>query len=217
MLKKRTENEIDLYIRRYPALSPLCAEISAGIECMAAMYRNGGKLLVCGNGGSASDSLHIVGELMKNFAMERKIPAALQKALTENFPEEAPYYIRHLQGAVPAVSLVGETSLMTAYGNDSEGELVFAQQVVGYGRSGDVLLAISTSGNSENVLHAAKVSKALGLTVISLTGRSGGELRKYSDILLNVPADVTHQVQELHLPVYHLLCCGVELECFGGP
>lgn len=216
MLKKRTENEIDLYIRRYPALFPLCAEISAGIECMTAMYRNGGKLLVCGNGGSASDSLHIVGELMKNFAMERKIPAALQKSLAENFPEEAPYYTRYLQGAVPAISLVGETSLMTAYGNDSVGELAFAQQIVGYGRSGDVLLAISTSGNSANVLHAAKVARAMGLAIISLTGRSGGKLRKYSDILLNVPADVAHQVQELHLPVYHLLCRGVEQECFGG-
>lgn len=217
MLKKLVEDEIDLYIRRFPALSSLRVELSASIDCLAGMYRNGRKLLVCGNGGSAADSLHIVGELMKNFALERKIPATLQKKLTETFPEEAPYYIKHLQGAIPAISLVSEISLMTAYSNDSAGELVFAQQVVGYGQSGDVLLAISTSGNSANVIHAVKVAKSMGLSVISLTGQSGGELRKYSDILLNVPAEVTHQVQELHLPVYHLLCCGLEQECFGEP
>lgn len=216
MLKQTAEAALDTLLERFPVLSPLREQITAGVLLLAETYRGGGKLLLCGNGGSAADSLHIVGELMKNFTRPRPIPPELKGELERLYPDDAPYYEKYLQAALPAVSLVSETSLLTAYGNDAAADLAFAQQVAGYGKEGDVLLAISTSGNSPNVLHAAKIAKAKGLSVISMTGRNGGKLRELSDILLNVPSSVTHHIQELHLPVYHGLCQLLEIELFGA-
>lgn len=182
-------------------------------------YRGGGKLIICGNGGSAADAMHIVGEMMKSFMLPRKIadcrPEFVDKA-QELFPADVEYFKANLQGALPTVSLVGETSLLTAFANDVTPNLVFAQQIFGLGRSGDVLLAISTSGNSDNVLFAVEVAKIMGLKVVAMTGRRGGRLRHQSDVAICVPADLSHTIQEFHLPIYHMLCLAAENEFFGG-
>lgn len=214
MLKKETRNELNLVIQRYPCLESIRDPLFQSAEQIKSAYLSGGKVLICGNGGSAADSLHIVGELMKSFVGKRKVCPQLMGSLQEKYPEDAAFYADNLQGALPAIALVSEVSLMTAFGNDKSSELVFAQQVLGYGNPGDVLLAISTSGNSANVVHAAKIAKCMGLCVISLTGSSGGALREISDILLAVPSDITYQIQELHLPIYHALCLSIEKELF---
>ena len=171
--------------------------------------------MICGNGGSASDSLHIVGELMKGFVLQRKLPSDLQNALREAAPNSAEYLIKNLQGALPAISLVSEVALSTAYANDKASDLAFAQQVLGQGRKGDILLAISTSGNSSNVLYAAQVAKALEISVVGLTGVGGGKLSDWSNVLIDVPEKETYKIQELHLPVYHAICLALEQEFFG--
>lgn len=214
MLKEKSLREVQVLIERYPALDYLRSELMSAIERLVQCAENEGKILVCGNGGSAADSLHIVGELMKSFILKRKMPASWQDKLRTQFPHHADYYIDHLQGAIPAISLVNEVGLMTAYSNDNAADLVFAQQVLGYGRAGDVLLAISTSGNSDNVLHAARIAKTIGLDVLSMTGAGGGKLRDLSDVLLAVPSSVTYQIQEYHLPVYHAICRAMEAELF---
>lgn len=214
MLSENTLAEVKLLVSRYPVLNPLEDAVIKSVELIAASCRSGGKLLVCGNGGSASDSLHIVGELMKSFVLKREISLELREKFTAQYPEEASYYIKNLQGAIPAISLVNEVALTTAYGNDQSSELAFAQQVLGYGRAGDVLIAISTSGNSANVIHAARVARTIGVSVISMTGESGGQLKRLSDVLLNVPSSATYQIQELHLPVYHAICLALEKELF---
>lgn len=215
MLKYAAIKEIDILVERYPALQPLYEAAVAATEMMAAAVRHGGQLLVCGNGGSAADSVHIVGELMKSFVLPRKLPSALQERLKQEYPKDAAFYIEHLQQGVPAISLVTEIGLTTAFGNDCASELAFAQQVLGYGKKGDVLIAISTSGNSGNVLHAVKIARTLGLHVVSLTGAGGGKLKELSDILLDVPSKITYQIQEYHLPIYHALCLALETELFG--
>lgn len=216
MLKSTTIGEITLLLNRYPALELLRERLVQAVEEMVQTFSSGGKLLICGNGGSAADSLHITGELMKSFVKRRPLSEDIVLRFRAQFPEAAEYYINNLQGALPAISLVSESALMTAYGNDNTADLVFAQQVFGYGKDNDVLLAISTSGNSGNVLHAARVARAMGLKVISLTGEKGGALAELSDILLDVPSSITHQIQELHLPVYHTICLAVETELFEG-
>lgn len=206
--------EIQLLLNRYPILTDLRSNLISAVELLAQCYERGGKILICGNGGSAADSLHIVGELMKGFVLKRPISADLQAVLKKQYPGDANYYIDNLQQAIPAISLTVEESLLTAYSNDNAADLVFAQQVLGYGSIGDVLFGISTSGNSVNVLHAAKIAKALGIKVISLTGASGGKLKDYSDVVLPVPSNVTYQIQEYHLPVYHAICLALEKQFF---
>lgn len=214
MLKEKSLHEVDVLIERYSALKSLRGELVCAIERVVQCVEKDRKILVCGNGGSAADSLHIVGELMKSFVLKRKLSPMWQNKIRELFPDQADYYIDNLQGTVPAISLVNEVGLMTAYSNDNAADLVFAQQVLGYGQAGDVLLAISTSGNSGNVLHAARIAKAVGIDVISLTGAGGGKLKNLSDILLAVPSSVTYQIQEYHLPIYHAICLAVEAQLF---
>lgn len=214
-MKEIAVTDIQLLVERYPQLLPLRENILQALQCLTKAYQEGHTLLVCGNGGSAADSLHITGELMKTFSFKRPISAEVQTKLKEAFPEQAAFYIQSLEGALPTISLVNEVGLMTAYANDKAGSLVFAQQVIGYGKKGAVLLAISTSGNSENVVHAARVAKAMGMSVISLTGEGGGILRELSDVLINVPSRITYQIQEFHLPVYHAMCLALEHEFFG--
>lgn len=192
----------------YPELTPLCEELEAIYTCLCGIYREGGKLLLCGNGGSAADCEHIVGELMKGFLKKRPLPTDQIRALQGAGLEEP--LCRHLQGALPAMALTGHPALCSAVANDTDPALVFAQQVLGLGRSGDALLAISTSGNAENVAAAALTARALGMTTIALTGRSGGRLATLCDYTLRVPADETYRVQEYHLPVYHALCAMLE-------
>lgn len=214
MLNEKSLYEVDHLIERYPTLVSLRHKLITTVETITECYRKGGKILVCGNGGSAADSLHIVGELMKSFVLKRKISPQIRLKLKSQWGEEADYYIANLEEAIPVISLVNEVSLMTAYSNDKMADLVFAQQVLGYGKPGDVLIGISTSGNSANVVHAVKVAKAIGIKIISLTGNSGGKLCKLSDVTLNVPSEITYQIQELHLPVYHAICLMLETELF---
>ena len=215
MLKEKSLREIEVLIERYPVLGPMRNELISAVERMVLCVEKGRKILICGNGGSAADSLHIVGELMKSFVLKRKLPPVWQDKLREQYPDLAEYYIQNLQGAIPAISLVNEVSLMTAYSNDNAADLMFAQQVLGYGQVGDVLLAISTSGNSGNVLHAARIANAIGMEVISMTGANGGKLKELSDVLLAAPSTITHQIQEYHLPIYHAICLALEAHFFG--
>lgn len=209
------EEHLNHLIDRYPKLIVCKEDIMRAYELLEAAYQNGRKLLVCGNGGSASDSEHIVGELMKEFKLKRKIYGNQATALREIDSELGQVLADNLQGALPAISLTGHSALQTAYMNDAVPELVFAQQVNGYGKPGDVFLGISTSGNSKNVLYAAVNAKAKGLKVIGLTGAKENKLMKFADVCIRVPETETYKIQELHLPVYHCLCLMLEQKFFG--
>lgn len=209
------EEQLTILIERYPQLAVCKDDIKRAYEILEAAYSNGRKLLVCGNGGSASDSEHIVGELMKEFKLKRKVYSDHAAALKEIDPELGLVLADNLQGALPAISLTGHSSLQTAFMNDAVPELVFAQQVNGYGKPSDVFLGISTSGNSKNVLYAAVNAKAKGLKVIGLTGAKENKLMKYADVCIRVPETETYKIQELHLPVYHCLCLMLEDKFFG--
>ena len=211
----RLEKHIDHLIDRYPKLIVCREDIVKAYELLEAAYSSGRKLLVSGNGGSASDSEHIVGELMKEFKLKRRVYSDQAVALKEIDSELGQTLAEGLQGALPAISLTGHSSLTTAFMNDAMPELVFAQQINGYGKPGDVYLGISTSGNSKNVLYAAVNSKARGLKVIGLTGSKENKLMKYADVCIRVPETETYKIQELHLPVYHCLCLMLEDRFFG--
>lgn len=209
------DEHFQILIERYPKLAICKEDIKKAYELLEEAYRNGRKLLVCGNGGSASDSEHIVGELMKEFKLKRKVYGSQATALKEIDPELGQVLADNLQGALPAISLTGHSSLQTAFMNDVVPELVFAQQVNGYGKSGDVFMGISTSGNSRNVLYAAVNAKAKGLKVIGLTGGQENKLMQYADVCIRVPETETYKIQEMHLPVYHCLCLMLEEKFFG--
>lgn len=206
---------VDQLCERYPTLTTVKPAIEAACNQLIACYENGGKVLVCGNGGSCSDSDHIVGELMKSFELKRPIKSTIQEKLAIIDPERGSYLASHLQQGLPAISLTAHTALTTAVANDIDGEVIFAQQVIGYGQPDDILIGISSSGNSQNVLDACMVAKAMNLKVIGLTGETGGKMKPLCDILVNVPGRRTFMVQELHLPVYHVLCLAVEHHFFG--
>lgn len=207
---------LDDLLKRYPLLEAVKNEIFKAGQSLIDCYENKGKVLVCGNGGSCSDSDHIVGELMKGFEHKRPIDDGLKNQLMEIGGERGAYLAVKLQCALPAISLTAQNALITAVANDTDANLIFAQQVVGYGNSGDVLIAISSSGNSQNVLDAIVTAKAKGLFVIGLTGESGGKMSAMCDVLVNVPGTRTASVQEFHLPVYHALCVMVETHFFGN-
>lgn len=206
---------IDLLIQRYPCLNNCRQDIISAYNILEEAYASGKKLLVAGNGGSASDSEHIVGELMKEFKLKRKIYTAQAERLKNIDEEMGAVLAKHLQGSLPAISLVGEPSLTTAFMNDAVPVLIFAQQINGLGAAGDVFLGISTSGNSKNVLYAAVTAKSKGLKVIGLTGDKENQLMKFSDVCIRVPETETYKIQELHLPVYHCLCLMLEERFFG--
>ena len=210
------EEQLNLLVERYPKLAVCKEDIKKAYELLETAYRNGRKLLVCGNGGSAPDSEHIVGELMKEFKLKRKVYSDQATALKEIDSELGQVLADNLQGALPAICLTGHSSLTTAFMNDANADLVFAQQVNGYGKVGDVFWGISTSGNSRNVLFAAVNAKAKGLKVIGLTGAKENKLMKYSDVCIRVPETETYKIQELHLPVYHSLCLMLEEQFFGS-
>jgi len=214
-MKASTYETLSNLENRFPQLHICMEEVSSASKQLISCFKAGGKLLTCGNGGSAADCEHIVGELMKAFLLPRSLEIEKQRQIREAYPKEAELMISNLQRAVPAISLVSQTALMTTFVNDVSSQMLFAQQVLSYGCPGDVLLAISTSGNSDNVLHAARIARIQDVQVITLTGRDGGSLKELSDIAICVPADATYQVQELHLPIYHCLCACVENELFG--
>jgi D-sedoheptulose 7-phosphate isomerase len=203
-------NQIELLIQRYPVLECCKDDISAAFEILCDSYNNKGKLLVCGNGGSAADAEHIVGELMKGFRNSRKCDFITATKFKEIDEKMGAVLAENLQGALAAIALDGHIALSTAYMNDCSPLLCFAQQVNGFGISGDVLLGISTSGNSKNVIYAAVAAKAKGMKVIGLTGKNESKLSMLADVCIRVPETETYMVQELHLPVYHSLCLMLE-------
>lgn len=194
---------INELIKRYPALDECKEDIQKALNLLTETYKNGGKVLVCGNGGSAADSEHIVGELMKGFMLKRKV-------CDERIPEDLKC---NLQGALPAISLPSQSAILSAFINDVEPDMMYAQLVYGYAKEGDLLIGLSTSGNSKNVVNAARVAKAMNMKVLSLTGISGGKLNEISDVTVKVPECETYKIQEYHLPVYHYLCAETE-KCF---
>ena len=200
-------NMIEDLLRRYPTLSVCGVEISAAGSLLLDVYRRGGKTLVCGNGGSAADAEHICGELLKKFRKHREIPPEVAAKLR-------PELTKQLEGSLPAISLNSMCGILTAFANDVSWELAFAQQVLGLARPDDVLLVLSTSGNSANCVAAAEVMKAVGGKVIAFTGEAESRLSEMCDVTIRVPETETHKVQELHLPVYHALCAAIEEELF---
>jgi D-sedoheptulose 7-phosphate isomerase len=203
-------------VSRFPSLRPLEEEFLAALRLVTTCFDQGGKLLVCGNGGSAADADHLVGELMKGFLLHRPLSSELRGKLEESAGEDGAFLAETLQGALPAISLSAHAALLSAFSNDKDPSAAYAQQVLGYGRPTDVLVCFSTSGNSRNILLAAKTARALGLRVIGFTGFHGGHLAPLCDAALCVPEEETYKVQELHLPVYHALAAAVEAEFFGA-
>jgi D-sedoheptulose 7-phosphate isomerase len=211
---EKPEDALDGLIAAHAPLSAVRRGIWAVYEILERCFASGGRLYICGNGGSAADALHIVGELVKSFDLERPVGGAFADGLRERFPGDAERLLGGLQGALPAYALVENSALSSAYANDVRADMAFAQQVYAYGAPGDALLGISTSGGAKNVINAAKVAKAKGMAAVALTGRTGGELAAICDASVIAPEAETYRVQELHLPIYHALCHMLELRFF---
>lgn len=214
-MKTEIYKHIEVLVNRYPVLNSVKDEIVEAYFLLVESYKNEGKLLIAGNGGSAADAEHIVGELMKGFKLPRKLNENFTDKLISENEELGTVLAESLQGALPAIALDGHPALSTAYMNDCEPLLCFAQQVNGYGKAGDVFLGISTSGNSKHILYAATTAHAKGMKVIGLTGAKDSKLTQMSDVCIKVPQTETYMIQELHLPVYHCLCLMLEDEFFG--
>lgn len=214
-LERRLEKHIELLISRYPRLVISKLDLINAYLIFEECYLKGGKLLVTGNGGSAADSEHIVGELMKAFVNPRRLDDEYARALVETDLVLGKVLSENLQGALPGIALDGHLALSTAYMNDCEPLLCFAQQINGFGNTGDVFWGISTSGNSKNILFAAVAAKAKGMKVVGLTGLKESRLSQLADVCIRVPETETYMIQELHLPVYHTLCLMLEDKFFG--
>ena len=216
-MDKKVKHHIDLLLERYPTLKGCKESIEKAYEVLKECFSTGHKLLIAGNGGSNADAEHIVGELMKNFKIPRKCSKSFADQLIAVDQVRGQELAEKLQCGLPTISLSGHQSLNTAFVNDvpNSGLLTFAQQVFGYGKKGDVLLAISTSGNSNNVLNAVVVAKALKMKVVGLTGQTGGEIANASDVVIKAPSKETYVVQEYHLPIYHCLCLMLEEHFFA--
>lgn len=215
-LEERLQKHVDLLVERYPVFKNIQQSIIDAYLVMEECYENGGKLLIAGNGGSAADSEHIAGELMKRFKLARPVSKEFADKLTAIDPIRGERLVKNLECSLMAIPLVAHEALTTAYINDVDGLGVFAQQLFGFGRKGDVFLGISTSGNSENILPATVVAKALDIKVIGLTGENGGELAKVADVVIKAPERETYMIQELHLPIYHCWCLMLEDKFFGN-
>jgi D-sedoheptulose 7-phosphate isomerase len=201
---------------RYTALQSVAEPISASFDALQKCYSSGGKVLACGNGGSASDSEHLIGELMKTFGRKRPVTPEFRQRLKLLNITSADYLADNLEMPLTAISLVSQTALITAIANDISADMIFAQQVLGYGKPGDILFAFSTSGNSKNVVNAVNVARACEMTTIGFTGEHGGALKEICDISIRVPAAQTYLIQEYHFPIYHALCFMIEEEMFGA-
>lgn len=214
-IDKRIIKHVDSLTDRYPDLVGVRDSIIEAYSVMETCYKNDGKLLIAGNGGSAADSEHMAGELMKRFKSPRPVPPAFASKLEEIDPVRGKNLAKNLECGLMAIPLVAHEALTTAYINDVDGLGVFAQQLFGFGRPGDVFLGISTSGNSKNIMSATVVARALGIPVIGLTGSDGGELAKVADVCVKAPSNETFIVQEYHLPIYHCWCLMLEDTFFG--
>ena len=204
------DKPLDLLCERYPSLSALRNTISDAAGMIIDCYSRGGKLLICGNGGSSSDADHFAAELMKSFESGRPLDESLKERFQEISGTRGRYLGEKLEHSLPAISLPANTALTTAISNDIDPSLIYAQQVIGYGEEGDVLVGISTSGNSQNIVDACITAKALNLNIIGISGKTGGKMKQFCDLLVNVPETRTAWVQELHLPVLHAICLIVE-------
>lgn len=214
-LETRLKRHIDLLIERFPKLNTIQQDIVNAYYIMEECYEHDGKLLIAGNGGSAADSEHMAGELMKRFRTPRPVTSEMAGRLISVDPIRGKELSKNLERGLMAIPLVAHEALSTAYINDVDGLGVFAQQLFGFGRPGDVFLGISTSGNSKNVMSATVVARAMGIKVIGLTGKNGGELATVSDVAVKVPENETYMIQELHLPIYHCWCLMLEDRFFG--
>ncbi len=213
--KEKTPNQLmDELFERYPMLTVCKDGIIKAYDCLKNSYASGGKLLTAGNGGSAADSEHIAGELMKSFLFNRKIKSDFQEKLIRSFGEDGEQLANKIEGALSAVPLTSMPALTSAFANDVDAAVSFAQMLYGYGKSGDVFLGISTSGNSKNIIYALMTAKAMGITSIALTGGNGGKCRELADIVICAPETETFKIQELHLPIYHALCSMLEANFF---
>lgn len=215
MINSKLQKHVDFLIERYPVLERCRQDIINAYLIIENSYENGGKLLIAGNGGSAADAEHIAGELMKCFRAPRPVSQEYAEKLTKTDLERGSALAKNLECGLMAIPLVAHEALTTAYINDVDGYGVFAQQLFGYGREGDVFLGISTSGNSQNIMNATVVAKASGIKVVGLTGAKGGELSSVADVAVKVPETETYMVQELHLPIYHCWCLMLENHFFG--
>lgn len=216
MIDVKLQKHIDFLLERYPKLKSIEDNIISAYLLMEECYSNGGKLLIAGNGGSAADSEHIAGELMKRFKTPRPVSKEFADKLVAVDPDRGKDLAKNLECGLMAIPLVAHEALTTAYINDVDGLGVFAQQLFGYGRSGDVFLGISTSGNSKNIMNATVVARASGIKVVGLTGKKGGELARVADVAVQVPETETYMIQELHLPIYHCWCLMLEDHFFGN-
>ena len=214
-MKKIVKKELDELIRRYPQLDVCRKDIEKAYLLLQKTYDNNSKLLIAGNGGSAADSEHIAGELMKRFKVTRPVSKEFVDKLMKVDSERGEKLAKNLEVPIRAVPLTSHIAITTAYMNDADASGVFAQQLLGFGNEGDVFLAISTSGNSENIISACVVAKAMGIKIIGLTGQNESKLSKFSDICIKVPETETYKIQELHLPVYHALSLMLESYYFG--
>lgn len=214
VLNERQEKIFKELMDRYPALKAVGGDILEVYGILEKCYERGGRLLIAGNGGSCADAEHIVGELMKGFVKHRNLEAELQDKLRAEDEENGARLAECLQRGLPAIALNGHPGLSTAFANDVDADMVYAQQVCGYGEEGDVFLGISTSGNAKNIDYAVTVAKAKGMKVIGLTGKDGGKLAQYADKAIIVPEQETYKIQELHLPIYHTLCLMLEEHFF---
>lgn len=212
-MKETTEKILNELLFAYPQLQCCYNDIKQAFLILQNAFKNGGCLFVCGNGGSSSDSEHIVGELLKSFKKHRPIRQDVYNKL-QSLGEDGAYLCEKLEGALPAYSLNSQTGIMTAFANDKSWDALYAQELYGLGRKGDCLISLSTSGNSKNCVYATLMAKVKGISNISLTGCTGGELKKLSDCTIAVPEEETYKVQELHLPIYHCLCAMLEEEFF---
>ena len=207
-------SDLSVLLDRYPLLKSCEKDIYQAFLVISNTYRRKGKLLICGNGGSCADAEHIVGELMKGFRKKRKMPDELAARIRKQDESHADIMVAALECGLPAIALSAHSALNTAFANDKNPDLIYAQEVMGYGEQGDAFLGISTSGNAKNVVYAMEVAKAKRLHTVALTGGNGGRLAKLADASIIVPATETFQIQELHLPVYHTLCLMLENEFF---
>ena len=213
--QKAYQDILDALLARYTELACVKEDILSAFELLCGCFRGGNKVMLCGNGGSAADASHIVGELMKSFTLKRKMDPATYRRLEALVPETAKEFDAFIQGTLPAIDLTGSNAFSTAFQNDVSGQYVFAQQVYGLAKEHDALLCLSTTGNSANVVLAAQMAKARDVSVIGMTGSGGGKLNKWCDVCIRVPARETYQVQEFHLPVYHALCRMLEAAFFS--
>jgi phosphoheptose isomerase len=209
------EKLLDLLCKKYPQLNGIKDSIDKAAATIIKCYTRVGKLLICGNGGSSADADHIAGELMKSFESDRSLDDSMKNRLIEICGSRGKFLAEKLEHGLPAISLTAHSALTSAIANDMGAPLVFAQQIIGYGMENDVLLAISTSGNSQNIIDACITAKALNLNVIGITGKTGGKMKQYCDVLVNVPEIRTSYVQELHLPLLHTICNIVENHFYG--